>query len=85
MMCTRDAYCSTIGLGFGIVIAITGCLPTPAAPRPLRMHVAADTAAYLRAEAHGTSIITGHAFVTTRGGDVKVGDGSIVTLDPLTP
>lgn len=32
----------------------------------------------------GTAKLTGQAFLTTRGGDVKLGAGRSVTLDPLT-
>ncbi len=32
----------------------------------------------------GTGVLTGQAFLTTRGGDVKKGAGRLVTLDPLT-
>lgn len=40
---------------------------------------------YVTPGALGVGSIAGQAFLTTRGGDVKVGAGRIVTLDPLTP
>jgi hypothetical protein len=42
----------------------------------------ADYAPYLT---QGTGSISGQAFLTTRGGEVRVGAGRPVTLDPLTP
>lgn len=40
---------------------------------------------YIGFGAQGTGSVAGQAFLTTRGGDVKLGAGRAVTLDPLTP
>jgi hypothetical protein len=51
------------------------------APRPIA--ITADSAEYARYRG-GTLELHGQAFLTTRGGDVKLAAGRIVTLDPAT-
>ena len=62
-----------------------GCMPPPRViPDPVVQYPpisAEEYAPYLKA---GTAQVTGQAFLKTRGGDVKVGAGSPVTLDPIT-
>lgn len=67
----------------GFVFILTSCAPATEsiAPRPLA--VPADSAEYARYSA-GTHQLEGQAFLTTRGGDVKVAAGRTVTLDPAT-
>lgn len=66
---------------------ITACATTPiSTPRPpsLKMTAQPDSAEYTHFIARGTGAIAGQAFLTTRGGDVKLGAGRTVTLDPAT-
>lgn len=67
---------------------LVGCtppiIPVAVSPEPMVLpdFVAADYVQY----AHpGTGELSGQAFLTTRGGDVKVAAGRSVTLDPATP
>jgi hypothetical protein len=48
------------------------------------MTVPATPSAYAPYAVQGTAMISGQAFLTTRGGDVKRAAGEIVTLDPAT-
>lgn len=69
-------------------MAITGCGYGVAGggpgtgPRPLA--VVADSAEYLPFRGVGAAELAGQAFLTTRGGDVKLAAGRTVTLDPAT-
>ena len=77
-----------IGLGLSACVGAAGCGTTPLAgpsPAPLRMTLRADSAEYAHFATRGTGAIIGQAFLTTRGGDVKLGAGQVVTLDPVTP
>jgi hypothetical protein len=67
------------------VIALTfvafGCIP----PQPPVRYVSTfNDTEYQRYAGPGTGNISGVAFLKTRGGEVKVGAGSTVTLDPAT-
>jgi hypothetical protein len=69
--------------------ALLGCAPTaalpPAPPQPMQISIAATDADYSPFALPGAAGLTGQAFLTTRGGDVKVAAGRTVTLDPATP
>lgn len=71
---------------FAFAIFAAACIqPTvAAAPTALRMKSAASVSEYQPFAAPGTASINGQSFLTTRGGDVKLGAGRIVTLDPAT-
>ena len=69
----------------GMVLVFTGCAAAsrpPPVPRPLLGP--ADASEYSVFAAGGSLELRGQAFLTTRGGDVKVGAGRMVTLDPAT-
>jgi hypothetical protein len=53
--------------------------------QPLSMFTTPAASDYAPYRVTGTASINGQAFLTTRGGDVKLGAGSPVTLDPATP
>lgn len=61
----------------------TACV-VPAAYRPLAMSGPAPVTEYQPFMGEGTGSLSGQAFLTTRGGDVKRGAGRAVTLDPAT-
>ena len=67
-----------------VAVAVVACAPPtpPVAVRPLVG--AGDAAEYARFRVPGRLILSGQAFLTTRGGDVKVAAGRTVTLDPAT-
>lgn len=69
---------STLGLACGLVLA--GCA-TPSA----HTAVPFDASAFAPYSAPGNCRITGQAFLTTRGGEVRVGAGRTVSLTPATP
>lgn len=68
-------------IGVLAATAISGCVNVPQpAPR---------TAQFIESEyepydSPGTSVISGQAFLKTRGGDVKYGAGNIVSINPVT-
>ena len=57
---------------------------TISAPPPPYPTVAGDPAEYAPFLEEGTGVVSGQAFMKTRGGDVKLGAGNTVTLDPIT-
>lgn len=63
-----------------IVAILTGCAIPPALVQRPEFPVAE----YELLPKEGTHIIVGQAFLTTRGGDVKVAAGQPVTLNPVT-
>lgn len=66
-----------------VATTMAGCAhmgPPTAAPRP---PFPAEEYAALEGRT-GTGVVTGQAFLRTRGGDVKVGAGSEVNLNPVT-
>jgi len=67
------------------VVTVTACATAPTA-RPVNLNMTGrpDPAEYARFTSRGTSTLVGQAFLTTRGGDVKLGAGRPVTLDPAT-
>ncbi len=65
-----------------LTVAALGCIPPP--PAPVKYVTTFDEAEYHRYAGTGTAAISGEAFLKTRGGDVKIGAGSTVTLDPAT-
>lgn len=73
-----------------IVAAAAWPLAACAAPQlapataPLAISIRADSAEYAPYARNGTAAINGQSFLTTRGGDVKLGAGRTVTLDPAT-
>lgn len=72
-----------------VASAFVGCAPTaappPAPPQPMEIAIATTGADYAPFSLAGTAGLTGQAFLTTRGGDVKLAAGRTVTLDPATP
>lgn len=54
-------------------------------PRAERLVVSSSPSDYRMFGTAGLANLTGQAFLTTRGGDVKLAAGRMVTLDPLTP
>jgi hypothetical protein len=62
---------------------LQACSTTP--PPVATKYPPIDPAWYEPYAAGGTATVAGQAFLRTRGGDVKVGAGSQVTLDPATP
>lgn len=68
------------------MVTIVACAPTaPAPPQPMELPTSATDADYAPFALPGTASLSGQAFLTTRGGDVKVAAGRTVTLDPATP
>ena len=66
-----------------LVLVLVGCASAPPpVPRPLRGP--GDASEYAAFEGDGSLELRGQAFLTTRGGDVRVGAGRLVTLDPST-
>ena len=70
-----------LALALGV---LWGCAPpTPiGVPRPLGL--VADPQEYAPYSSSGSKALSGQAFLTTRGGDVKLAAGRLVTLDPAT-
>jgi hypothetical protein len=78
-MSTRLPY--LVGLASALLTACAA--PTPiATPRPLG--ISPDPAEYAPYLKSGPLELSGQAFLTTRGGDVKLAAGRMVTLDPAT-
>jgi hypothetical protein len=75
----RNAAQLTLLLGLG---ACASMAPKP--PRPIEVFAIASPADYAPYLAKGSGTVAGQAFLTTRGGDVKVAAGREVTLDPQT-
>jgi hypothetical protein len=63
-----------------LVVVVGGC-----ASAPVRVASVASEAEYASYASKGTATLSGQAFRTTRGGDVKHAAGRTVTLDPKTP
>jgi hypothetical protein len=64
---------------------LAGCTPVPqAAPAPRPIDVAADPSEYRAFLQGGSAELRGQAFLTTRGGEVRVAAGRLVTLDLAT-
>jgi hypothetical protein len=71
-----------VGL-IAVLLSVACTPPTPiASPRPLGM--SADSTEYAPFMKTGPHELAGQAFLTTRGGDVKLAAGRTVTLDPAT-
>lgn len=75
--------------GLAVALALGGCV-IPEAPsgtpvRAVPMKTAFDPASLDPYKRTGHAEIAGQAFLTTRGGDVKVGAGREVVLFPATP
>jgi hypothetical protein len=74
--------------GVPLVFGLLGCAQVgyfpPEAPAPMLLPPPAALE-YASARGTGSATLTGQAFLTTRGGDVKVAAGRMVTLDPATP
>lgn len=71
-------------LTVSLVLFLVGCATAgpPPVPRPLRGP--ADPSEYTAFDGDGSLELRGQAFLTTRGGEVRVGAGRQVTLDPAT-
>ena len=71
-------------LTVSLVLFLVGCASAgpPPVPRPLRGP--ADRSEYAAFDEDGSLELRGQAFLTTRGGEVRVGAGRLVTLDPST-
>lgn len=69
-----------------VLALATSCTPVApaAAPSPRPIGVVADTTEYRAFLQSGSGELRGQAFLTTRGGDVKLAAGRLVTLDPAT-
>lgn len=68
-----------------LIAVLGGCAQTSLSAPVLRpMDSRVDPTEYAAFEVEGASEIQGQAFLTTRGGDVKVAAGRLVTLDPAT-
>ncbi len=68
-----------------MVLVLTGCATAagpPPVPRPLRGPT--DASEYAAFAVDGSLELRGQAFLTTRGGEVRVAAGRLVTLDPAT-
>lgn len=66
-----------------LAAALVACIP-PTSYKVLTMTTTPAPDEYAAYRAAGTATISGQAFLTTRGGDVKRGAGRAVTLDPAT-
>lgn len=65
-----------------VCLVLAGCSSTPRAPYVWKAPFnEADFSTYTYS---GKSVISGQAFLKTRGGDVKYGAGNIVSLTPAT-
>jgi hypothetical protein len=71
-------------LALGTLVILGACVTAspPVTPRPL--DISADSAEYAPFRNEGTLTLAGQAFLTTRGGDVNLAAGRLVTLDPAT-
>lgn len=67
-----------------VVLIAFGCAPQPPAPLSPMILDPVIPGEYSTYDTNGSGILTGQAFLTTRGGDVKVAAGRQVTLDPAT-
>lgn len=76
--------------GFLFALAVGGCATAGGSsaslsvPPSMPEFTSADSLQYLPYMAKGAAGVSGQAFLTTRGGDVKKGAGRIVTMDPAT-
>jgi len=67
------------------LVALVGCnMPAPTPAPTLGSATQDQEKEYIPFLAKGTSAIKGQAFLTTKGGDVKVAAGREVWLDPVT-
>jgi hypothetical protein len=74
------------GMLTAVLLTAVACLPVPQAQTvPTPRYPPYSQSEYAPFSQPGSSSIIGQAFMRTRGGDVKVGAGSEVTLDPSTP
>lgn len=73
-------------LTFAALLLTAGCaaMLLPPSMQPLNMFTTPAASEYAPYQGEGTATINGQAFLTTRGGDVKLGAGNPVTLDPAT-
>ena len=73
-------------LQLAIVALAFGCVagPSPNALPPIRYEALYSEEEYAPFLKTGEGSVSGQAFLKTRGGDVKIGAGNEVTLDPLT-
>lgn len=67
-----------------VVLLLVGCATGGPPPVPRSLPGPADAAEYAAFEGDGPLELRGQAFLTTRGGEVRVGAGQVVTLDPAT-
>jgi len=73
------------GVLLGVVLLYAGCATgggPPPVVRPLPGPV--EPGVYARFAGSGEAELSGQAFLTTRGGEVRVAAGRLVTLDPAT-
>jgi hypothetical protein len=76
-------WLSTIAV-YTTVVTVTACVPPQPIVSPRPFLARADSTEYQRYRAPGQRELAGQAFLTTRGGDVKLAAGRLVTLDPAT-
>lgn len=68
-----------------VLVALYGCVQAPLPAVSVRpLDVAADSVEYAPYLEIGTGEIHGQAFLTTRGGDVRLAAGRQVSIDPAT-
>ena len=66
-----------------VVVALSACAKLTPKPPPAPMPLA-SAAEYAQLATEGSTAVTGQVFMRTRGGDVKLGAGNQVILDPAT-
>lgn len=66
-----------------LLLIVVGCVSAPTPP-PITWNVNLDETEYEPYLAGGSASISGQVFLRTVGGDVKLGAGSPITLDPVT-
>jgi hypothetical protein len=75
----------TILILCSLLLSVSGCATTATPVRDVPLQSVFDPASLAPYRAAGKGSIVGQAFMTTRGGDVKVGAGREVRLFPATP
>lgn len=71
-------------LAASLSFALLGCVSAPRQPNVLQYQQASNPAEYEPYMKPGTATVTGQAFMTTVGGDVKLCAGQPAFLDPVT-